>query len=141
MSIGDQFKALVFEHTGIKAEDLQCPREKSDMTPCVARDGDCAMTNDEHCVGCGQSVALMIEKENERFGGQSSSEEKQKSSSEMGEAELRGKLFADAIGAMTDLFYQVDTRHRFMTAFLQRLKEIMLEMEKDRQERRAKDSQ
>jgi len=147
MSIGDEFRELVFNHTGTKAEYLlgnpiilgQCPREKTDMTPCVARDGDCAMTTDECCVGCGMSVTVLIQEENERFGEQGSPEIEQQDSSKMGEAEKRGKLFADAIAAMTDLFYQVDTRDRFMVGLLERLKLLKIEMDKDRQDRRKKE--
>jgi hypothetical protein len=29
-----------------------CPRAKSDMTPCIARDGASALADDFHCVGC-----------------------------------------------------------------------------------------
>lgn len=29
-----------------------CPRAKTDMTPCVARDGETALTDDARCVGC-----------------------------------------------------------------------------------------
>jgi hypothetical protein len=32
-----------------------CPRAKSDMTPCIARDGHLAMYDDGQCVGCGVS--------------------------------------------------------------------------------------
>ena len=32
---------------------IVCPREKSFMTPCVARDGNLALSDDHHCVGCG----------------------------------------------------------------------------------------
>lgn len=32
---------------------LDCPRAKSAMTPCVARDGRLACADDGLCVGCG----------------------------------------------------------------------------------------
>lgn len=34
------------------SEHIGCPYAKSDMTPCMARDGECALTNDQKCVGC-----------------------------------------------------------------------------------------
>lgn len=66
MGIGDEFKKLVLKRTGIKSRDLVCPREKLDMTPCVARDGDCAMTNNYCCVGCGISIVECLQDENEK---------------------------------------------------------------------------
>lgn len=33
-------------------EHIGCPRAKSDMTPCVARDGQTAVLDDGTCVGC-----------------------------------------------------------------------------------------
>lgn len=35
----DKFRDWVLKRTGLEASDLQCPREQSAMTPCVARDG------------------------------------------------------------------------------------------------------
>lgn len=35
---------------------IGCPRAKSDMTPCVARDGRLA-TDDGECVGCNRNAA------------------------------------------------------------------------------------
>ena len=29
-----------------------CPRARSDMTPCIARDGHTALADDNRCVGC-----------------------------------------------------------------------------------------
>lgn len=31
-----------------------CPRARSDMTPCIARDGHLALADDYLCVGCGE---------------------------------------------------------------------------------------
>ena len=39
---------------------LYCPRAKSDMTPCAARDGSTAVTDDGHCVGCGEHSADLL---------------------------------------------------------------------------------
>jgi hypothetical protein len=33
--------------------DVNCPRAKTWMTPCVARDGSSAVADDGVCVGCG----------------------------------------------------------------------------------------
>ena len=35
------------------SEYVGCPRAASDMTPCVARDGDSATGDSGECVGCG----------------------------------------------------------------------------------------
>ena len=35
-------------------DTVGCPRAKTDMTPCVARDGDLAQDIDGDCVGCGE---------------------------------------------------------------------------------------
>lgn len=37
-----------------------CPRARSDMTPCVARDGQMAETTDGSCVGCGKNAADLL---------------------------------------------------------------------------------
>ena len=63
MGTGNLVRNLIWERTGIKPDDLKCPREKSDMTPCVARDGDSAMTDDSHCIGCGVSVVELLKNE------------------------------------------------------------------------------
>jgi hypothetical protein len=41
-------------------EHVGCPRAKSDMTPCVARDGHTAQADDGVCVGCGQNPADLL---------------------------------------------------------------------------------
>lgn len=42
-------------------EHVGCPRAKSDMTPCVARDGKSATSN-KVCVGCGaHPIDLLVE--------------------------------------------------------------------------------
>ena len=63
---GDTYKKMIFDRTGIEAKDLSCPREKTSMTPCVARSGNIAMTECEKCVGCGESVRALIHDENQR---------------------------------------------------------------------------
>jgi hypothetical protein len=37
-----------------------CPRAKTDMTPCVARDAGTAVDEDGNCVGCGQHPAELL---------------------------------------------------------------------------------
>lgn len=59
----DVLMQLITIRTGLKNDELVCPREKSDMTPCVARDGDCAMTEDGKCAGCGADVAELLVEE------------------------------------------------------------------------------
>jgi hypothetical protein len=41
-------------------EHIGCPRQNSDMTPCVARDGHLAVA-DETCVGCNANPADLLE--------------------------------------------------------------------------------
>jgi hypothetical protein len=35
---------------------IDCPRAKSDMTPCVLRDGELAADDRGCCVGCGERI-------------------------------------------------------------------------------------
>jgi hypothetical protein len=37
-----------------------CPRAKSDMTPCIARDGALALADELCCVGCGQLPTTLL---------------------------------------------------------------------------------
>ena len=37
---------------------IQCPRAKSNMTPCVVTDGMCAFADDGACVGCGWTMTI-----------------------------------------------------------------------------------
>jgi hypothetical protein len=39
---------------------IDCPRAKSWMTPCVARDGQFAAADDSVCVGCGEHPADLL---------------------------------------------------------------------------------
>jgi len=41
-------------------EHVGCPRAKSDMTPCAARDGNVATLDDGDCVGCQQYPADLL---------------------------------------------------------------------------------
>ena len=49
---------------------IDCPRAKSEMTPCVARDGVLATCRDQEgeiCVGCEMRVAEMFQELVEQF--------------------------------------------------------------------------
>lgn len=65
--LGDTFRDAVLARTGLKAEELWCPREKSDMTPCVARDGGICVVLDTFghpiCVGCETRIDRRLEEE------------------------------------------------------------------------------
>lgn len=54
--IADDLPVLIEARLGIAPADLECPREKSFMTPCIARDGSLAMADNGQCVGCGASA-------------------------------------------------------------------------------------
>ncbi len=41
-------------------KQIGCPRAKSDMTPCTARDGASAVADDGACVGCGHFPADLL---------------------------------------------------------------------------------
>lgn len=41
-------------------EHVGCPRAKSDMTPCAARDGSVATYDDGDCVGCEENPADLL---------------------------------------------------------------------------------
>lgn len=48
---------------GRYTDDLKhvgCPRAKSDMTPCVARDGSLGETHEGLCVGCGANSSDLL---------------------------------------------------------------------------------
>jgi hypothetical protein len=62
----DELKRLVAARTGLAPDKLRCPRERSDMTPCVARDGRLAVCEGRYgssrglCVGCEHGVATLL---------------------------------------------------------------------------------
>jgi hypothetical protein len=41
-------------------QHVGCPRARTDMTPCVARDGDVATEDRGECVGCGKRAADLL---------------------------------------------------------------------------------
>lgn len=65
----DTLQALITKRTGLHGSELVCPREKSEMTPCVARDGRLAVCEGRYssgpalCVGCEFGVATLLTKE------------------------------------------------------------------------------
>ena len=63
----DSYRAMVARRTGLKPEELQCPREKSSMTPCIARDGRLAVAfnarNYPICVGCEHGLNHLFKEE------------------------------------------------------------------------------
>jgi hypothetical protein len=64
--LGDDFRDAIFKRTGLKGSALVCPREKSDMTPCTARDGGVTVIfirDRPCCVGCETSIEVQMEKE------------------------------------------------------------------------------
>jgi hypothetical protein len=66
MSEADELRRLIHERTGIEPRELECPREQSFMTPCVARDGQTAvayMSSHKICVGCGWDVGELLAEE------------------------------------------------------------------------------
>jgi hypothetical protein len=65
-NVGDELRKLIAKRTGLKSQELSCPREKSDMTPCIARDGGLAVADGFSlgvCVGCGADLQSLFETE------------------------------------------------------------------------------
>ena len=65
----DKYKALIYKRTGIKPDELQCPREKTEMTPCIARDGSLAVASGslgDVCVGCERGVLYLLREEEKK---------------------------------------------------------------------------
>ena len=53
--------AAVMERVGATSRyEVRCPRERSFMTPCVARDGASAVADGGVCVACGESPAQLL---------------------------------------------------------------------------------
>lgn len=48
--------------------DVDCPRAKSWMTPCIARDGAVALADDGQCVGCSADPLAQLADLAERYG-------------------------------------------------------------------------
>jgi hypothetical protein len=46
--------------------EVKCPREKSAMTPCIARDGRTALADDRTCVGCRKDPHALLKDHREK---------------------------------------------------------------------------
>lgn len=63
----DELSRLVMARVGVTdRNELSCPREKSFMTPCVARDGGITVADDGDCVGCGARPSELLATEKEK---------------------------------------------------------------------------
>lgn len=65
----DEFRRRVRRRTGLRPEQLVCPREQSAMTPCIARDGQLAVAESVYgdvCVGCDRTVQSLLDAERSR---------------------------------------------------------------------------
>lgn len=51
---------LGYGRYGDDPEHVGCPRAKTDMTPCVARDGKFAQDDEGFCVGCASQPAELL---------------------------------------------------------------------------------
>lgn len=64
LTAADELSKRVMKRVGVtKRSELRCPRERSEMTPCVARDGRLAVADDGVCVGCGESPRTLLDRE------------------------------------------------------------------------------
>lgn len=63
-------KMQIYRRTRLKPSELVCPRERSAMTPCVARDGKLAVAMKYHnhpiCVGCEYRICELVNMEQQR---------------------------------------------------------------------------
>lgn len=60
----DRLTKLVMARVGAtKPSEVTCPRERSEMTPCIARDGHLALADDGDCVGCMASPFTLLREE------------------------------------------------------------------------------
>jgi hypothetical protein len=70
-AMADEFRVMVLKRTNITRTELKCPRENSEMTPCIARDGGTAVaftssTNRPLCVGCEIDLQTVYNDEKEK---------------------------------------------------------------------------
>jgi hypothetical protein len=57
----DDLQAQVMAKVGTTDRNqVTCPRARNYMTPCIARDGQLALADDNVCVGCGQSPKRLL---------------------------------------------------------------------------------
>lgn len=67
----DDFRRAVLRRTGPTRRNLRCPRERSEMTPCLARDGalaPCESIQGARCVGCDELLEELVAGEAARSG-------------------------------------------------------------------------
>jgi hypothetical protein len=99
MKLADEYRGRILRRTGLKREELCCPREKSDMTPCVARDGGLAVCLlrgvTPACVGCEWTLKGLNAKEDAD-----------------GASEIRPALTAEATNASEEWGYTNDLSNR-----------------------------
>lgn len=50
----------LYTEKSVTAKNLYCPRDQSEMTPCICRDGILALTKDGKCVGCGKDMGELL---------------------------------------------------------------------------------
>lgn len=63
----DDLTAEVMAFLGVTdRNEVQCPRERSRMTPCIARDGRTALADDGFCVGCNQDPRVLLKAHREK---------------------------------------------------------------------------
>ena len=65
----DEYRRLIRTRTGLRPHQLVCPREKSEMTPCIARDGALAVAGSVGlyaCAGCDRYVDSLLTAERSR---------------------------------------------------------------------------
>lgn len=65
--LADELSVMVLKRTGLRPQKLICPREKSEMTPCVVRDGRLAAVDDDYhgpiCIGCERGLQRLLDAE------------------------------------------------------------------------------
>lgn len=63
----DELTRRVMERTGAtNRTEVECPRARSWMTPCVARDGYLAVQERGKCLGCGRRPARLLDELDDR---------------------------------------------------------------------------
>lgn len=63
----DLLKDAVWRFVGaIEPRNVVCPREQSELTPCIGRDGRTALADDMLCVGCGHGPTDLLAEHRKR---------------------------------------------------------------------------
>lgn len=66
----DELKMSISNRLGIPSKDLECPHQKSFMTPCLGRDGNLALAYANKipiCVGCETPLMILLITESKRI--------------------------------------------------------------------------